>query len=69
MTSIAKLLGVSRSTLYSALPGLVPAQRDDQAALQDRLTQIPPDARPGLPTVEQSDQLATRPDGQGAVSR
>ncbi|MGC5334740.1 helix-turn-helix domain-containing protein [Micromonospora sp. DT62] len=36
MTSIAKLLGVSRSTLYNALPGIVPAQRDDQAALQDR---------------------------------
>ncbi|MEV4690514.1 recombinase family protein [Micromonospora echinospora] len=33
MTSIAKLLGVSRSTLYNALPGLVPVQRDDQAAL------------------------------------
>ncbi|MFG1779056.1 helix-turn-helix domain-containing protein [Micromonospora sp. NPDC049048] len=44
MTSIAKLLGVSRSTLYSALPSLVPAQRDDQAAaLQERLTQLPPD--------------------------
>jgi len=37
ITSIAKLLGVSRSTLYSALPGLVSAQRNDQAvALQDR---------------------------------
>ncbi|MGC4894191.1 hypothetical protein [Micromonospora sp. DT31] len=35
MTSIAKLLGASRSTLYSALPGLVPTRRNDQAALQD----------------------------------
>jgi DNA invertase Pin-like site-specific DNA recombinase len=43
MTSIAKLLGVSRSTLYNALPGLVPTQRDDPAALQDRLSQLPPD--------------------------
>ncbi|MFG1886248.1 recombinase family protein [Micromonospora sp. NPDC049051] len=33
MTSIAKLLGVSRSTLYSALPGLTPAQRDGQLAV------------------------------------
>ncbi|WP_233600051.1 recombinase family protein [Micromonospora sp. M71_S20] len=44
MTSIAKPLGDSRSTLYSALPGLVPAQRDDQAAaLEKRLTQLPRD--------------------------
>ncbi|WP_425413646.1 recombinase family protein [Micromonospora inyonensis] len=35
MTSIAKLLGVSRSTLYSALPRLIPAQPGEQVDLVD----------------------------------
>ena len=45
MISIANLLGFSRSTLYGALPGLLPA--------------LPPDSRPG-PPIEQYDALLTR---------
>jgi len=41
MTSIAKLLGVSRSILYTALPELLPTARD-RAVLDQRLGQLPP---------------------------
>ncbi len=58
MSAIARLLGISRSTLYKALPELVPAQRGP-ALLVTRLVQFPPDFRPGLPTVDQYDQLLT----------
>jgi hypothetical protein len=68
MTSIAKLLGVSRSTLYSALPELLPAQRD-HAALHEGLAQLPPDSRPGPPTVDQYDRLLTGSSRNGAGSR
>lgn len=40
MTSIAKLLGVSRSTLYGALPGLIPAQREQVALGERRASRI-----------------------------
>ncbi len=55
------LLGVSRSTLYSALPELLPAQRD-RDALDERLAQLPPDSRPGPPALEPYDALLTRTD-------
>ncbi len=43
VASIARLLGVSRSTLYKVMPDLVPAQRG--AAVADaRLAQLPADA-------------------------
>ena len=58
MSSIAKLLGISRSTLYKALPELVPAQRGP-AVLETRLTQLPPNSRPGPPRVDHYDQLLT----------
>ncbi len=42
VASIARLLGVSRSTLYKVMPDLVPAQRG--AAVADaRLAQLPAD--------------------------
>lgn len=57
ITSIAKLLRVSRSTLYTALPELPAAQRGGQAALDERIAQLPPDSRPGPPTLEKYDAL------------
>ncbi len=59
MTSIAKLLRVSRSTLYTALPELQAAKRGDRAALDERVAQLPPDSRPGPPTLEKYDVLLT----------
>ncbi|ADU10707.1 Resolvase domain protein [Micromonospora sp. L5] len=59
MTSIAKLLGVSRSTLYTALPELQAAKRD-RSGLDDVLARLPPDSRPGPPTVDQHDTLLGR---------
>ena len=59
MASIAKLLRVSRSSLYAALPELQAAKRGDQAALDERLAQLPADSRPGLPTLEKYDALLT----------
>jgi hypothetical protein len=50
MTSIAKLLDVSRSTLYTALPEL-------QVAKRDCLAQFPPHSRPGPPALEPYDAL------------
>ena len=46
VASIARLLGVSRSTLYKAMPELVPVQRG-AAEAQARLVQLPVDSRPG----------------------
>ncbi|WP_232433886.1 recombinase family protein [Salinispora arenicola] len=60
ITSIAKLLRVSRSTLYTALPELQATKRD-RGGLDDILAQLPTDARPGPPTVDRYDQLLTGP--------
>jgi DNA invertase Pin-like site-specific DNA recombinase len=56
MASIAKLLGISRSTLYKALPELVPPQlaRERLAA---QIAALPADTRPGPPTTHQYDAL------------
>ncbi|GGJ68194.1 hypothetical protein GCM10010121_093620 [Streptomyces brasiliensis] len=59
MTSIAKLLGVSRSTLYTALPELQAAKRN-RGGLADVLAQLPPDSRPGPPTADKYDALLGR---------
>lgn len=56
VASIARLLGVSRSTLYKAMPELIPAQRGP-AAVGARLAHLPPDSRPEPPSVEKYDQL------------
>ncbi|MFI7214515.1 recombinase family protein [Micromonospora maritima] len=55
MSSIAKLLGISRSTLYKALPELVPPQlaRDRLAA---QITALPADTRPA-PSLHPYDAL------------
>ncbi|GIE90760.1 zeta toxin family protein [Actinoplanes regularis] len=58
MTSIAKLLGVSRSTLYTALPELQAAKRD-RGGLDGVLAQLPSDSRPGPSTVDSYDALLT----------
>jgi DNA invertase Pin-like site-specific DNA recombinase len=59
MASIAKLLRVSRSTLYAALPELQAARRGDQADLDERIAQLPPDTRPGSPRLDKYDALLT----------
>jgi transposase-like protein len=51
IASIARLLAVSRSTLYKAMPELIPAQRGP-AVLEARLAQLPTDSRPAPPSVE-----------------
>ncbi|GAA2705326.1 recombinase family protein [Micromonospora olivasterospora] len=58
MSSIAKLLGVSRSTLYKALPELVPTQLA-QNRLDAQIARLPADPRP-LPSVEPYDQLLSK---------
>ncbi|WP_344395003.1 recombinase family protein [Actinomadura alba] len=56
MSSIAKLLGISRSTLYKALPELVPPKlAEDRLAAQ--IAALPADTRPDPPTVHQYDTL------------
>ena len=60
MTSIARLLGVSRSTLYNALPGLVPGQRGNQA-VRERLAPPAPDSQLGPPTLEKTPRLSAGP--------
>jgi transposase-like protein len=60
VSSIAKLLGISRSTLYKVMTELIPAQRGP-AVLEAQLAQLPPDSRPGPPTVTRYDQLLTAP--------
>jgi DNA invertase Pin-like site-specific DNA recombinase len=59
ISSIAKLVGVSRSTIYKALPELVPPQLAQQR-LNAQLAELPVDDRPA-PTVEPYDQLLTQP--------
>ncbi|MEU0156872.1 helix-turn-helix domain-containing protein [Micromonospora fulviviridis] len=59
MSSIAKLLGVSRSTLYKALPGLVTPQLA-QARLNAQLARLPAGRR-SLPSVEPHDQVLSTP--------
>lgn len=59
MTSIVTLLGVSCSTLYTAQPELQAAKRD-RGGLGSVLAQLPPDSRPGPPTVNQFDALPSR---------
>ncbi|OJF14561.1 resolvase [Couchioplanes caeruleus subsp. caeruleus] len=59
ISSIAKLLKVSRSTLYKALPELLPNQ-PDPASVEARVTELPPDSRPGPPSLDQHDQLLTQ---------
>ena len=56
IASIARLLGVSRSTLYKAMPEFIRAQRGP-AVLEARLAQLPADNRPGPLTVEKYDDL------------
>jgi len=56
ISSIAKLLGISRSTLYKALPELVPPQLA-QERLAAQLVALPADVRPGPPTIHQYDAL------------
>jgi DNA invertase Pin-like site-specific DNA recombinase len=57
MSSIAKLLGISRSTLYKALPELVTPQLAQQR-LAAQITALPADTQPGPPpTVDQYDAL------------
>jgi DNA invertase Pin-like site-specific DNA recombinase len=56
MTSIATLLGVSRSTLCTSLPELQAAKRN-RRGLDDSLARLRPDSRPGPPTVDQYDAL------------
>ncbi|MEO3863273.1 helix-turn-helix domain-containing protein [Acrocarpospora sp. B8E8] len=56
MSSIAKQLGISRSTLYKALPELVPPKlAEDRLAAQTAA--LPADTRPDPPTVHQYDTL------------
>ncbi|MEU1745334.1 hypothetical protein ACPXB5_21625 [Micromonospora arida] len=59
MTSIAKLLGVSHSILYTALPELQAVKRG-RGGLDGVLAQLPPDSRPGPPTVDRYDVLLGR---------
>lgn len=60
MTSIAELLGVSGSTLYTALPELQAAERG-RGGLDSVLTQLPPGPRFGPPTLEKYDAVLTGP--------
>jgi DNA invertase Pin-like site-specific DNA recombinase len=57
ISSIARLVGVSRSTLYKAMPELVPPQ-DGSTRLAARRAQLPAGQRP-LPSVDRYDQLLT----------
>jgi len=60
MSSIAKMLGISRSTLYKVLPELV-APPLAEARLTAQIAALPADTRPGLPTVDQYDALLSSP--------
>jgi DNA invertase Pin-like site-specific DNA recombinase len=59
MTSIAKLLRVSRGALDDTLHALQAAPHD-RARLDEVLAQLPPDSRPGPPTLDKYDALLTR---------
>ncbi len=59
ISAIAKLVGVSRSTLYKVLPELLPPQLAQQR-LAAQIAALPADPRP-LPSAEPYDQLLTRP--------
>jgi DNA invertase Pin-like site-specific DNA recombinase len=56
MSAIAKVLGISRSTLYKMLPELVPPATAQQR-LDAQITALPADSRPGPPTVDRYDEL------------
>lgn len=56
IASIARLLGVSRSTLHKAMPHLIPAQRGP-AVREARLARLPTDSRPAPPSLERYDGL------------
>ncbi|GGM89921.1 recombinase family protein [Dactylosporangium sucinum] len=58
LSAIAKLVGVSRSTLYKALPDLLPPQLAEQR-VATQLAALPADHR-ALPTVAPYDQLLSR---------
>lgn len=58
LSAIAKLLKVSRTTLYKALPELLTPEQA-KARLGTQLAALPPDQR-ALPTVEAYDQLLTQ---------
>ena len=60
MSSIAKMVGISRSTLHKMLPELVsPAAA--QQRLDAQIAVLPADARPGPPTLERYDELLVTP--------
>jgi DNA invertase Pin-like site-specific DNA recombinase len=56
MSAIAKMLGISRSTLYKMLPELVPPAVAQQR-LDAQIAALPVDTRPGPPSVISYDAL------------
>jgi DNA invertase Pin-like site-specific DNA recombinase len=58
MASIAKMLGISRSTLYKALPELLPPQLAQQRVAA-QIEALPADTRPA-PALDRYDQLLSR---------
>ncbi len=56
MSAIAKMLGISRSTLYKMLPDLVPPAVAQQR-LDAQIAALPADTRPGPPALDRYDEL------------
>ncbi len=65
LSAIAKLVGVSRTTLYKVLPELLPPKLAQQR-LAGQLATLPADARPA-PSTARYDQLLTQRTGDQAT--